>query len=148
VINEAEKRFLEAFEMWCWRRTERIRCTDRTINAEVLTRVVEERNIITAIMKRQWKMIGHVLRHGEELQHIIIEGITDRRKTAGRPRNLYISQLKKYAGVNIYVELAEDWEERKTKLYVINQPNCLTLKKKYFCSDLKRGGQSERTNIS
>jgi len=44
-------------------------------------------------------MIDHVLRHGEELHHIIIEGIIGR-KTAGRPRNSYISQIKKDAEVN------------------------------------------------
>jgi len=83
------------------RRTERIRWTDRKTNAELLARVGEERNIITAMKKRR-NDFGHVLRHGEELHQMTIEGIIiEGRTTAGRPRNSYISQLKKGAGVNI-----------------------------------------------
>jgi len=77
-MNEAEKKLLEAFEMWYWRRTERNRWTDRKTNAEVLTQIGKKRNIITAIKKRRWEMIGHVSRHGKELHHIIIEGIIGR----------------------------------------------------------------------
>jgi len=91
----------------------------------VLTQIGEERNIITAIKKRRWETIGHVLRYGEELHHIIIERSTKGRKTAGRPRNSYVSKLKKDAWVNIYVELkrlAEHREEWKTRLCVVSQP--------------------------
>jgi len=76
--------------MRCWIRTERIGWTDRKTNAEVLTQFGEERNIITAINDWRWEMIGHVLRHGEKLHRIIIEGIVVGRETAGRPRNSYI----------------------------------------------------------
>lgn len=50
-------------------------------------------------------MMGHVLRHGEELHHTIVEGAVEGRRLPGRPRNLYISQLKKNAGINIYAGL-------------------------------------------
>ena len=37
---------LESFEMWCWRRMEKISWTDHVINGEVLLRVKEQRNIL------------------------------------------------------------------------------------------------------
>lgn len=46
-------------------------------------------------------MIGHE----EKLYPIIIEGTIEGRKTAGRPKNLYILMLKNNAAVNTYVKL-------------------------------------------
>jgi hypothetical protein len=37
--------------MWCWRRMEKIRQTDRVKNKEILGRVKEERNILHSIKK-------------------------------------------------------------------------------------------------
>ncbi|VVC45083.1 Hypothetical protein CINCED_3A005338 [Cinara cedri] len=50
-------------------------------------------------------MMGHVLRHNEELHHIIIEGAIEGRKPPGRPRNSYISQLKNDVGFDTYAGL-------------------------------------------
>jgi hypothetical protein len=44
-----DQKYLESFEMWWWRRMEKISLTDRVRNEEVLHRVKEERNILHAI---------------------------------------------------------------------------------------------------
>ena len=44
---------LEIFEMWCWRRMEKISWTDHVRNEEVLLRVKEQRNILHEIRKRK-----------------------------------------------------------------------------------------------
>lgn len=67
VINDTEKKKLEAFEMWCWRRMERISWIERKTNEEVLRTVGEKRTLIEAIRERRWKMVGHAMRHPEEL---------------------------------------------------------------------------------
>jgi hypothetical protein len=53
---------LESFEMWCWRRMEKICWTDHVRNEEVLLRVKEERNILHEIPKQKANWIGHILR--------------------------------------------------------------------------------------
>jgi hypothetical protein len=45
TLGKVDQKYLESFEMWCWRRMEKINCTDRVRNGEVLHRVKEERNI-------------------------------------------------------------------------------------------------------
>ena len=42
-----------SFEMWCWRRMEKISWTDHVRNEEVLLRVNEQRNILHEIRKRK-----------------------------------------------------------------------------------------------
>jgi hypothetical protein len=46
------RKYLASFEMWCWRRMEKISWTDRVRN-EVLHRVKEERNIVHTIKKEE-----------------------------------------------------------------------------------------------
>src|SRR6218665_2363074 len=53
---------LEAFEMWIWRRMERISWTEHISNKEVLTLVGEERSLISTIRARQRNWMGHLLR--------------------------------------------------------------------------------------
>jgi len=43
--------YLESFEMWCWRRMEKISWIYHVSNEEVLLRVKEQRNILHDISK-------------------------------------------------------------------------------------------------
>ena len=62
---------LESFEMWCWRRMEKISWTDHVRNEEVLLRVNEQRNILHEIRKRKANWIGHILRRNCLLEQVI-----------------------------------------------------------------------------
>jgi hypothetical protein len=58
------------FEMWCWRRMEKISWTDHVGNEEVLLRVKKKRNILHEISKRKANWIGHILRRNCLLQQV------------------------------------------------------------------------------
>ena len=62
TLPAADQKYLESFEMWCWRRMEKISWTDHVRNEEVLFRVNEQRNILHEIRKRKANWIGHILR--------------------------------------------------------------------------------------
>jgi len=53
MLRAVEQKHLESFEMWCWRRMEKISWTDRVGNEEALLRFNEQRNILHEISK--WK---------------------------------------------------------------------------------------------
>ena len=53
TLREADQKYLDSFEMWCWRRMEKISWTDHVRNEEVLLRVNEQRNILHEIRKRK-----------------------------------------------------------------------------------------------
>ena len=57
----AAQKYLESFEMWCWRSMEKISLPDHVRNEEVLLRVNEQRNILHEIRKRKANWIGHNL---------------------------------------------------------------------------------------
>jgi hypothetical protein len=58
TLRKVDQKYLESFEIWCWRRLEKISRTDRVRNEEVLHRVKEERNILRKIKRR--RLIGLV----------------------------------------------------------------------------------------
>ena len=62
TLRAVDQKHLESFEMWCWRRMEKVSWTDHVRNEEVLLRVKEQRNILHEIRKRKANWIGHILR--------------------------------------------------------------------------------------
>jgi hypothetical protein len=52
TLRAVDQKHLENFQMWCWRRMERISWSEHVRN-EVLLRVKEQRNILHEISKRK-----------------------------------------------------------------------------------------------
>jgi hypothetical protein len=71
TLRAADQKQQESFEMWCWRRMEKISWTHHERNEEVLLRVKEQRNILHEISKRKAKWIGHILHRNCLLQRVI-----------------------------------------------------------------------------
>jgi hypothetical protein len=71
TIRAIDQKHLKSFEMWCWRRMEKISWTDHVRNEEVLLRVSEQRNILHEIRKRKANWIGHILRRNCLLKQVI-----------------------------------------------------------------------------
>jgi len=71
TLRAVDQKELESFEMWCWRRMEKISCTDHVRKEEVLLRVNEQSNILHEIRKRKANWIGHFLRRNCLLQRVI-----------------------------------------------------------------------------
>src|SRR6266516_1410754 len=85
---------LQAVEMWLWRGLEKIRCSDRISNDEVLTIVNEERCLIETMARRKKNWIEHVLRE-DGLLRDVLEGIMVGKKRTFKPREGMISDLEK-----------------------------------------------------
>ena len=71
TLRAADQKYLESFEMWCWRRMEKISWSDHVRNEEVLLRVNEQRNILHEIRKRKANWICHILRRNCLLKQVI-----------------------------------------------------------------------------
>src|SRR6218665_3539426 len=94
-MDNAERRYkkrLEAFEMWTWRRMEKVRWTEHKTNEEILETIGQERSLIRTIKTRQKKWIGHTLR-GESLLKTVIEGKMLGKRSRGRPRQMMLDWI-------------------------------------------------------
>ena len=104
TIQKYERDRLEAFEMWIWRRMTRTSWVERKSNEEVLQSVEERRELISHILKRKAKLIGHSIRHSTFLSNIF-EGKILGRRTRGRPRTSYFKDVKRLMDVSSYSHL-------------------------------------------
>ena len=109
---------LHVFEMWCWRRMEKISWTDHVRNEEVLLRVNEERNILHEIRKRKDNWIGHILRRNCLIKQVIeekIKGEMELTRRRGRRCMKLLVDLKDRGGYTHLKEEALDrtvWRDR------------------------------------
>ena len=62
TLRKEEIDRLNAFEMWLWRRMEKVSWTDKKTNEEVLRAVGEDRCLVEKIIRRKKNWIGHVVR--------------------------------------------------------------------------------------
>jgi len=88
-VRAVDQKELESFEIWCWRRMERISWTDHVRKEEVLLTVKEQRNILHEIRKRKANWIDHILRRTYLLKRVIegnIKGGIDVTGRRGRRR--------------------------------------------------------------
>jgi len=86
TLRAVDQKHLESFEMWCWRRMEKISWTDHVRNEEVLLRVKEQRNILHEISKRKANWIGHILRRNCLLQRVTEGKIQGGDRSDGKTR--------------------------------------------------------------
>jgi len=70
ALRKVDQKYLESFEIWCWRRMEKICWTNCMGNKEVLHRVKDKRNIIYIIKGRNAKWIGYILRRNCFLKYV------------------------------------------------------------------------------
>ena len=101
TLRAADQKYLESFEMWCWRKMEKISWIDHVRNEEVLLRVNEQRNILREIRKRKANWIGHILCRNCLLKQVIegkIKGEMDVTRRRGRRRKKLLDDLKDRRG--------------------------------------------------
>ena len=99
TLRATDQKRLESFEMWGWRRMEKISWTDHVRNEEVLLRVNEQRNILHEIRKQKANWIGHILRRNCLLQQVIegkIKGQIEVTRRRGRRRKKLLDDLNPY----------------------------------------------------
>jgi hypothetical protein len=110
TLRAVDQKQLESFEMWYWRRREKIIWTDRVRN-EVLPRVKEQRNILHEIRKRKANWIGHISRRNCLLQQVIGGNVTGGIQVKGRRdrrRRKLLDNLKERRGYSHLKEEALD----------------------------------------
>ena len=93
TLRRNEEKQLEAFDMWVWRRMERVKWTDKIKNAVVLERVGEGRIMLELIRERKRNWLGHWLRNC--LLKDALEGMVNGKKVRGRRNGLYEDTKRK-----------------------------------------------------
>ena len=61
TVKKAERRRIDAFELWCWRRLLRVPCSARRSNQSVLKEISSECSLEGLMLKPKLQYFGHLM---------------------------------------------------------------------------------------
>ena len=80
-IKKAERRRIDAFELWCWRRLLRVPWTVRRSNQSILKEVSPGCSLEGMMLKLKLQYFGHLMRRVDSLEKtLMLGGIGGRRR--------------------------------------------------------------------
>lgn len=112
-ISDSDRNKLDAFEMWCYRRMQKISWRDHISNEAVLKGVGEIRSLDASIRHRRAQWLGHLIRH-ENIARTMLEGTIEGENKRGRPRREYLSQILHDMHCTSYQQMRRLAEDRTT----------------------------------
>ena len=80
---KAERRRIDAFELWCWRRLLKIPWTARRSNQSILKENKPEYSLEGLRLQLKLQYFGHLMRRADSLEKTLMLGKTEGRKRSG-----------------------------------------------------------------
>ena len=101
TIRKSERRKIDAFELWCWRRILRIPWTARRTNKSVLKEIKPEISLEGMIAKQALTFFGHTIR-ASGMEKDIMLGRVEGTRRRGRQRTRWLDVLKEFTGMSLH----------------------------------------------
>ena len=83
TIKKAERRRIDAFELWCWRRLLRVPWTARRSNQSILKEISPGCSLEGLMLKLKLQSFGHLMQRANLLEKILMLGKTEGRRRRG-----------------------------------------------------------------
>ena len=83
TVKKAERRRIDAFELWCWRRLLRVPWTARRSNQFILKEISPGCSLEGLMLKLKLQYSGHLIRRVDSLEKTLMLGGSGGRKRRG-----------------------------------------------------------------
>ena len=80
TIKKAERRRIDAFELWYWRRLLRVPWTARRSNQCILKKISPEYSLEGLMLKLKLQYFGHLMRRADSFEKTLMLGKTEERR--------------------------------------------------------------------
>ena len=101
TVKKAERRRIDAFELWCWRRLLRVPWTARRSNQSILKEISPGCSLEGMMLKLKFQYFGHLMQRVDSLEKtLILEGIGGRRRR-GRQRMRWLDGITDLMDVSL-----------------------------------------------
>ena len=74
TIKKVERRRIDAFQLWCWRRLLRVPWTARRSNQSILKRISPEYSLEGLMLKLKLQYFGHLMQKANSLEKTLMLG--------------------------------------------------------------------------
>ena len=102
TVKKAERRRIDTFELWCWRRLLRVPWTARRSNQSILKEISSGcslEGLMLKLMKLQY--FGHLMRRVDSLEKTRVLGGIGGRRRRGRQRMRWLDGITDSMGVSL-----------------------------------------------
>ncbi|XP_052744154.1 uncharacterized protein LOC128199289 [Bicyclus anynana] len=119
TLKSADRKRIDAFKMWCWRKMLRIPWTAFRTNASILAQLKVKIRLSTICLKRILEYFGHIARKdGDNLEKLVITGKVEGKRSRGRSPMRWSDQVRTTLESTVYdaLRVAGDRKEWHTIL--------------------------------
>ena len=93
TVKKAERRRINAFELWCWRRLLRVPWTARRSNQSILKETSPGCSLEGQMLKLKLQYFGHLMRRVDSLEKTLMLGGIGGRRRRGRQRMRWLDGI-------------------------------------------------------
>ena len=93
TVKKAERRRIDAFELWCWRRLLRVPWTARRSNQSILKEISPGCSLEGLMLKLKLQYFGHLMRRADSFAKTLMLGKTGGRRRRGRQRMRWLDDI-------------------------------------------------------
>ena len=93
TVKKAERRRIDAFELWCWRRHLRVPWTARRSNQSLLKEISPGCSLEGLMLKLKLQYLGHLMRRVDSLEKTLMLGGVGARRRRGRQRMRWLDDI-------------------------------------------------------
>ena len=93
IVEKAERRRIDAFEPWCWRRLLRVPWTAKRSNQSILKEISPGCSLEIMMLKLKLQYFGHLMRRVDSLEKTLMLGKIGGRRRRGRQRMRWLDGI-------------------------------------------------------